>query len=349
MKNFFRQFGGKITPEDLARYQESKNWRDGRFHNLEQTDFGVSIWRIPRIIFKQMTGRKGREPRKPLPFQPFDEKHFSSTTKAQFIWYGHSAMFARIRQQNILIDPMLAYDTTPIAPFKTRRFSRNTIDLIDQFPEIDLLLLTHDHYDHLDHASITKLMGKTKRYFVALGLKRHLLRWGVAPELVTEFDWWDSREVEGIEITFTPTRHFSGRGLRDRMKSLWGGWSFRTGDEAIWFSGDGGYGTHFKEIGARLGPFDMAFLECGQYNMDWHPIHLFPDESVQAALDAGVRKAMPVHWGGFALSYAHSWKEPAEEFVKAAQAAGLDYMTPPIGKVFTADSKEQTFWWAGFE
>jgi L-ascorbate metabolism protein UlaG (beta-lactamase superfamily) len=172
-----------------------------------------------------------------------------------------------------------------------------------------------------------------------------LVSWGVPAERITEFDWWETRGLEDIEITFTPTRHFSGRGLTDRMKALWGGWAFKTPVENIWFGGDGGYGKHFAEIGRRLGPFDFAFMECGQYNHDWHLIHLFPEEAVQAAKDAGVKKAMPVHWGGFALSYQHTWTEPVEEFVQAAQDQGLAYALPPLGGIFDTSSALSEEWW----
>ena len=130
--------------------------------------------------------------------------------------------------------------------------------------------------------------------------------------------------------------------------SLWGGWTFKTPKENIWFSGDGGYGTHFQEVGERLGPFDFAFMECGQYNHDWHSIHMFPAEVVQAALDAKVSKVMPVHWGGFNLSYEHTWSEPAEKFVKAASSVPLEYSTPPLGKLFTISNDEKTKWWRDY-
>jgi L-ascorbate metabolism protein UlaG (beta-lactamase superfamily) len=240
---------------------------------------------------------------------------------------------------------MLGPNTTPIAPFATKRFSENSLSMIDDFPEIDLMLITHDHYDHLDYDSIQKLKEKTKKYFVALGVKRHLVRWGVEADLITEFDWWNDAPLEDIHITFTPTRHFSGRGLKDREKCLWGGWVFKTSNENIWFSGDGGYGEHFKEIGKRFGPFDFAFMECGQYNDDWRPIHMFPDESVQAALDGQVKKAMPVHWGGFSLSYQHAWTDPADEFVKFSKEKGLDYLLPALGKMFTYSDTLQEIWW----
>ena len=207
------------------------------------------------------------------------------------------------------------------------------------------MLLTHDHYDHLDYASIQKLKTKTKQYFVAMGVKRHLLSWGVSPELIIEFDWWDEKTFSDIKITFTPTRHFSGRGLTDRLKTLWGGWAFNTGNENIWFSGDGGYGEHFKEIGERLGPFDFAFMECGQYNDAWRPVHLFPDESVQAAIDVKAKKIMPVHWAGFNLSFQHTWSEPAEEFVKAAVGQNQDYVLPKIGEIFEVGLEVKEEWW----
>lgn len=329
-------------------YARSKHWRDGQFQNLEEIDFETSLLQVPRLIYKQLTNRKGREPANPLPVIPFDRSTFEAPSEqAKVIWYGHSALFLRIGGKNILIDPMLGPDTTPIAPTATRRFSEGTLALIDDFPDIDLILFTHDHYDHLDLASMQKLLPKTKQYFVALGVKRHLVSWGVSADLITEFDWWEARTFHDVDITFTPTQHFSGRGLRDRSKTLWGGWVLQSGKEKIWFSGDGGYGKHFQEIGKRLGPFDLGFMECGQYNEDWRPIHLFPDEAVQAALDAGVKKAMPVHWGGFALSYQHTWKEPADAFVAAAQAQQLAYSLPAIGQLFDVSMKLQKKWWEG--
>jgi L-ascorbate metabolism protein UlaG (beta-lactamase superfamily) len=345
---FFKQFGGKVTRELAQQYAQSENWSKGSFQNLEPTIMEIGFLDFPRVIYKQLANRNGRVPQQSIPVQTFDKTSFlNPSKKAKFIWYGHSAILMRIAGKNILIDPMLGPDTTPIAPFPSKRFSENTLDLIDDFPEIDLILITHDHYDHLDYASIQKLKQKTKRYFVSLGVKRHLVSWGVREDLITEFDWWDAHEFENIAITFTPTRHFSGRGLTDRSKTLWGGWAFTTSNENIWFSGDGGYGQHFKEVGKRLGPFDFAFMECGQYNVDWSLIHLFPEEAVQAAIDANVKKSMPVHWAGFALSYYHTWQEPADIFVKAAEKHQIDYALPRIGELFDTNSVLQEKWWLG--
>jgi len=347
---FLKQFGGRVTKELISQYAQSENWKKGRFRNLEITDMGGDPKRLPVIIYKMLTIKKGRVPKQALPVIPFDKEEFLSDSKlSKLIWYGHSVVLMRMENKTILIDPMLGPNTTPIAPIPSKRFSENTLDLIDQFPEIDLILLTHDHYDHLDYTSIEKLKKKTKKYYVSLGVKRHLVSWGVQADLITEFDWWDSYNLGDIKITFTPTRHFSGRGLTDRLKTLWGGWVFNTSSENIWFSGDGGLGKHFKEIGRRLGPFDFAFMECGQYNYDWHDIHLFPEEGVQAAIQASAKKVMPVHWAGFNLSYQHTWKQPAEEFVQAAIENKLDYLTPRIGQLFTVDQVIKDRWWDGFE
>lgn len=341
----FKQFGGRITRHLKQQYSQSPNWREGKFMNLEETTMNVNLRTLPKILYKQFFEKNGREPEQPIPVMPFDKAAFlAPSDKAKFIWYGHSALLIRLNGKTILIDPMLGSDTAPIAPTATRRFSENTLELIKEFPEIDLLLLTHDHYDHLDLASFKLLMPKVKQYFVALGAARHLVSWGINASKIKEFDWWNNTEFEGIEITFTPTRHFSGRGLTDRAKSLWGGWALKTANESIYFSGDSGYGEHFKAVGEKLGPFDFGIMECGQYNENWHQIHMYPEESVQAATDAKVTKAMAVHWAGFALAQ-HHWKEPIERFTLAAKAAQLPLILPKIGEQFSVSDDKQAHWW----
>lgn len=341
-----KQFGGKLTAELLKSYNRSVNWKGDRFHNLELADMHISLRSFPTILRKQLTGRKKREPKTNLPILPFNSNAFlEESASAKAIWYGHSVVLLRMNGKTILIDPMLGDDCSPIAPFATRRYSKNTLDLIDDFPPIDVMLISHDHYDHLDYASIQKLKEKTTSFFVAMGVKRHLVSWGVAEERVHEFDWWDCFELDDLKVTFTPTRHFSGRGLKDRFKSLWGGWVIASSEQRIWFSGDGGYGKHFKEIGERLGPFDLAFMECGQYNDYWKDIHLFPEESVQAAIDAQVRAAIPVHWAAFSLSFQHTWKEPAETFAESAERQNLMAAFPAMGEVVRIAQLPTHRWW----
>ncbi|HTG65157.1 MAG TPA: MBL fold metallo-hydrolase [Flavobacterium sp.] len=340
-----KQFGARPSKSDLEKYSKSTYWNGKIFENLEETTMEFALSNLPKFLHKQFCQKEDREPPKPLPILSFDKAEFESGTHLmKSVWYGHSTILMRLNHATILIDPMFGQDAAPIAPFKVKRFSEGTLDLIDDFPEIDLVLISHDHYDHLDYESVLKLKGKTKQFYVALGVKRHLVSWGIDSEKITEFDWWAEAVFENIKITFTPTRHFSGRGLTDRAKSLWGGWAFKTEAENIWFSGDSGYGNHFAEIGTRLGPFDFAFMECGQYNENWHQIHMYPEESVQAAIDAGVKNMMAVHWAGFALAQ-HSWKEPVERFVEKATSENLNFIVPEIGELFTAKNSNNTEFW----
>lgn len=343
-----KQFGSKVTKELKQRYSQSVNWKDGIFNNLEKTGMDMTIHSLPKLLYKQFFEKEGRLPESPLPIEKFNKEEFlKSDNEPKFIWFGHSVVLLRMEGQTILIDPMLGPNASPIAPFATKRFSKNALDLIDEFPDIDLLIMTHDHYDHLDLSSIEKLQSKVRSYYVGVGVGRHLEGWGVSPEKITEFDWWDEHLFENIKITYTPTRHASGRGIKDQSKCLWGGWVFKTENKNILFSGDGGYGEHFKKIGEKLGPFDFGFMECGQYNENWHQIHMYPEESIQAALDAGVKKALPVHWGGFALAQ-HHWKDPIERFYKEAMDKKLEISTPNIGQLINYNSPTLP-WWEAFK
>ncbi|WP_296701404.1 MBL fold metallo-hydrolase [Algoriphagus sp.] len=341
-----RQFGGKITKKEIEKFQDIKNWDGEKFLNLEPTSMDFSFQALPKFLYKQFCEKEGREPIQKIPIKPFNKEEFlAPSEKAKFIWYGHSAVLLRINSKTILIDPMLGPDASPIAPFSTKRFSENTLELIDDFPEIDLLMMTHDHYDHLDLKSMNLLKPKVKRLFVGMGVGRHLKKWGFEEKNISEFDWWKSDSLDDIQITYTPTRHFSGRGLSDRAKSMWGGWVFKTGQENLWFSGDGGYGNHFIDVGKRLGPFDFAWMECGQYNENWKLIHMFPEESVKAALDANANQIMPVHWAGFSLAQ-HHWTEPVEKFVESAAKESIKFLTPSLGElVDLSKERKNEFWW----
>jgi len=218
---FLKQFGGRVTKQLIRQYEQSENWKKGRFRNLEKTNLSGNVRDLPGIIYKMLTIKEAREPQQPLPVVDFNKAAFlTESPKSKFLWYGHSAILMRIENKTICIDPMLGSNTTPIAPKASKRFSENTIELVDQFPEIDLILITHDHYDHLDYSSIQKLKAKTKQFYVAMGIKRHLVSWGVQEDLIHEFDWWQSKTIGNIKITFTPTRHFSGRGLTEAEANI---------------------------------------------------------------------------------------------------------------------------------
>ena len=257
IKKYKQQFGAKVTPELQKKYAQSKHWDGKKFENLEETDMDFSLGEMPGFIKKQFTDRDLRSPKKPIPILDFDKNVFETTDKKpKFIWFGHAVLLLQINGKNLLIDPMFGENAAPIAPFPIKRFSENTLDIIDKLPKIDAILMTHDHYDHLDYDSILKIKSKVNTYFTSLGTGRHLEKWGIPANQITELDWWDVLEFEGITITCTPSRHFAGRGITDRAKSFWCGWAFKTESHSVLWSGDGGYGAHFKEIGQKLGHFD---------------------------------------------------------------------------------------------
>ena len=326
------QFGGKISKEEKRAFAESSQWNGEKFRNLQETNMDMDLKKMPGLIKDNFTGKAERGPGKKLPILEFDQKSWDNHSgEAKFIWYGHSVGLFRMNNTNLLIDPMFGPDASPVGPMRTKRYSDSTLYIIDKLPEIDAVFISHDHYDHLDYESFQKLNGNVKHYYVPLGVKRHLLRWNIEESKITEMDWWDKVVVNEVEINFVPSRHFSGRGLFDRDKSLWGGFTLKSESQNIFWSGDSGYGDHFKEIGERLGPFDLAFVECGQYNENWDQIHMFPEESVQAALDVKAEKAMPIHWGAFTLAL-HDWEDPVERFKKTAQENSLPYMFPKMGE-----------------
>ncbi len=328
------QFGGRITPQELTKLAQSKQWNGKVFVNTAPIDLAMGPLKIMKIMKQSLSNRKIRMPQAQLPVKAFNPVAFMAGHAPKFIWYGHSVILLRLAGKHILIDPMFGDDASPIAPFKTKRFSDHTLDIIDNLPEIDILCMSHDHYDHLDYGSIQRLKSKSNHFCVALGVKRHLVAWGVDAAKITEFDWNQALTIGDVELIFTETQHFAGRGLNDRFKSLWGGWIIQADSKKVYWSGDSGYGKHFKEIGEKYGPFDIGFMECGQYNDNWPDVHMTPEESVQAALDAHVKTALPVHNNGFALAM-HRYDDPYNRFKAAADLKAQDMIYPALGEVVT--------------
>jgi len=339
------QFGGRINETAKKEYAKSPQWDGKQFVNQIETTMDINLNSIPGLLKETFSGRAARAPKEQLPLLPFDRAAWDKdTSEFQFIWFGHSVGLMKMAGKNILIDPMFGSDASPVGPFRTPRYSDSTLQIIDQLPPLDAVVITHDHYDHLDLNSFKLLLGKVAHYCVPLGVKRHLLRWGVSESHITEFDWWQGTEIGAVQMTFVPSRHFSGRGPFDRAESLWGGWTFSTDNQRVYWSGDGGYGPHFKEIGERLGPFDWAFLECGQYNEKWHAIHMYPEESVQAAIDVRANTSIPIHWGAFTLAL-HNWKDPVQRFKEEANERNVKIAMPELGKVVRSKTTAASFWW----
>ncbi len=257
-------------------------------------------------------------------------------------WFGHSSYLLKIDEKNILVDPVFSNSAAPVS-FMVKAFEGSNAYAVEDLPVIDLLILTHDHYDHLDYKTLVALKPRVKKIVCSMGLSAHLTHWGFNKTDITELDWWQSHEWLSFKITATPARHFSGRGLV-RAQTLWSSFVLQSSTHRIFIGGDSGYDGFFKEIGEKFGPFDLAILECGQYNALWPLIHMQPELTVQAAFDLGAKLTLPVHWGKFALAF-HPWKEPIQRFVVEAKAKGLRYTTPMIGERMILGEIEPTRDW----
>ncbi|MFC4095978.1 MBL fold metallo-hydrolase [Euzebyella saccharophila] len=329
--NFSPQFGGKATKEQLASYAKSAHFKEGKFFNLGGVKNEMSAGDMAKAIggmFKKIPNAK---PDSPLAVHAIDSTAIANYSgETRFIWFGHSTFLLQIKGKNILLDPMFGDVPAPHPMLGSKRFSNGLPIAIEKLPRIDAVILSHDHYDHLDYESIKKLKHKVDHFYMPLGLGNHLREWDVEAKRITELDWWQEATMGDFTFTSTPAQHFSGRGLTDRDKTLWSSWVIQTTKEKIFFSGDSGYGPHFKTIGEKFGAFDFAMIECGQYNELWSEIHMFPEETAQVGLDINAKAIMPIHWGAFKLAQ-HSWTDPVERAVKKAKEINVSIITPQIG------------------
>ena len=346
--NLSPQFGGLASKQQQELFSKSKHYKDGKFLNNGGIKMEMSLkdsFKAMWILFKS---NSKAEPNKNIAVQKVDSISIANyNSKTRFIWFGHSTFLLQIKGKNLLIDPMFGDVPAPNPLLGNKRFSNELPIEIEKLPSIDAVLITHDHYDHLDYESIQKLKDKVKLFFTPLGIGIHLLKWGVEKERIIELDWWQEIKFDDLTIRCTPAQHFSGRGISDREKTLWCSWIIQSDDENLFFSGDSGYASHFKEIGEQYGPFDFAFMECGQYNNLWPLVHMLPEETAQAGLDIKAKKMMPIHWGAFKLA-SHSWTEPVERISKKAKELNVDLVIPKIGEIIEIglnDSEEIYPWW----
>ncbi len=336
------QFGQKPRGEDLERISQSPHYDEGKFANLIETkmgSIGAMMATLPDFLF----GKNG-SPDAPLPVKFGENGQLAADSLCFVTWYGHSAFLMEMEGKRILIDPMLGETAAPTS-FGSSRFDYEKPIPIEELTDIDAVILSHDHYDHLDYKSILALKDEVGHFYTALGVGSHLKHWGVTADKITELDWWQSAHLDSIELVACPARHFSGRGLTDRDATQWASWVIKGSHQKLYFSGDGGYGPHFKEIGEKYGPFDLAMLECGQYNEAWQAIHMMPEESVQAGIDVQGRLIMPIHWGAFKLSV-HEWTEPIKRFKAECERLAVPMVHPYIGERFALGRDHpQTEWW----
>ncbi|MBG50144.1 MAG: hypothetical protein CML05_17810 [Pseudozobellia sp.] len=345
--NLSPEFGGKPTEAQLAKYAKSANYKEGKFFNLGNVKTDMSAGDMAKAIGGMFKKIPNALPAKPLPVKAIDSNAIVNYKgETRFIWFGHSAFLLQMNGKNILLDPMFGDVPSPHPLLGTKRFSDGLPIAIEKLPKIDAVILSHDHYDHLDYGSIKKLKDKVGYFYTPLGVGNHLKKWGVPEDNITELDWWQEVKTPDFIFTSTPAQHFSGRGFSDRDKTLWSSWVIQAKGEKIFFSGDSGYGPHFKTIGEKFGGFDFAMIECGQYNELWSEIHMFPEQTAQVGLDINAKTIMPIHWGAFKLAQ-HSWVDPVERAVKKAKELNVSIITPQIGVPTVIDQNQPILntWW----
>ncbi len=321
-----------------------KNFANGRFTNAEPTTVmkpGSNWDSIYQFLFK---GHKDRTPSHPLPIGSMDGfAQQPASDGLRFVWLGHSSVLVELDRKRILIDPVFSDRASFFSWAGPKRFQPPPIRARD-LPAIDAVLVSHDHYDHLDKATIIELAGKTMSFHVPLGVAALLKSWGIPKSKIHEYAWWDEHEVNGIMIVATPARHFSGRGLFDRNRTLWCSWVICRDGKKVFHSGDTGKTAQFKEIGKKYGPFDLAFIKIAAYNENWPDIHLNPDQAVEAHRDLGGKTLVPIHWATFDLSL-HSWYEPIERLVKSAERDHARIITPKMGESVDPERFKNGYWW----
>ena len=341
------QFGGDVEGERLQRVEASPHYVDGKFINtVPQGEASMGLYWD--YLLEQFGGDQVRTPPGRLPVVPvtLDRRDGPPAPGLRAIWLGHASVYLELDGVRLLIDPVFSERTSPVDFIGPTRFQPTPIAL-DALPKIDAVVISHDHYDHLDMATIIALATKGTRFYVPLGVGAHLEEWQVPEDQIVELDWWESRELLGLKIICTPSRHYSGRGIFDAKETLWSSWSLIGPRHRVYYSGDTGFSNHFATIGNILGPFDLGVIKIGAYGPGaaWIDIHMNPEHAVQAHIDVKASRMLPVHWATFNLAF-HDWDEPIKRALKAAADHNVELVTPRLGEVVTAGQPfESQAWW----
>ncbi|OBU64158.1 MBL fold metallo-hydrolase [Stenotrophomonas maltophilia] len=332
----------------LPDFPDSPQYRDGKFRNaLPRPAMGLrdgaEIWWT--FLFNKP---KGTVPAHPIPVKPLDRATLDAAPDRSLFRLGHSTILLKLRGQYWLTDPVFSERASPVQWMGPARFHAPPIS-IDALPPIAGVILSHNHYDHLDHAAVMQLAGKTTCFIAPLGVGDQLIAWGVDARKVEQLDWWQSTEANGLRLTATPGQHFSGRGLGDSDRSLWASWVIQDGDFRIFFSGDTGYFDGFKAIGEKYGPFDLTMIETGAYDRRWAFVHMQPEQTLQAHLDLRGKWLLPIHNGTFDLAL-HAWQQPFERITALAAANNVAVATPMMGEALDMQAPQAgTRWWETVE
>ena len=345
--NLSPQFGTNPTQDQKRLYANYSNYKNGEFQNAEE--FVMMTGDMPLSEF--FKSDSNRIPNKDLIHESIDLESFvdAEDHKIKISWIGHSAFILNIDGNILLLDPMLGQYAAPVPLPSLKRYSSKIAFSIDDIDIIDAVIFSHDHYDHLDYSTVKQIKNKVKMFFVPYGVANHLKGWGVRQESIIELNWDESANFNGIEIVCLPARHFSGRGPLNRNSTLWCSWAIKSEYGKIYFSGDSGYGKHFKAIGEMHGPFDLSFLDCGQYNVAWKYSHMIPEEAVRASKDLVSDFFMPIHWGAFTLS-THPWEEPINRALNHAKKTNQNIVAPKLGQIIFLDDLDNNNidWWNNY-
>ncbi|HSF53627.1 MAG TPA: MBL fold metallo-hydrolase, partial [Algoriphagus sp.] len=339
------QFGKLPSDEHLVRIKNSENYRSGSFQNLSPTPDLTEGASYVAVMKEFLFGNKERiKPKSKIPSVKTD-LHGLDRQEDILVWFGHSSYFLQVEGKRILVDPVFSGSASPI-PIGTRAFPGTDVYSPDDIPGVDLLMITHDHWDHLDYSTMIALKPKIGRIVCGLGIGAHFLHWGFSPEQIQEMDWNEFLDFDSdFKVHVLPARHFSGRGLA-RNKALWVSFLMETAKTKIYLGGDSGYDSHFKSIGEKFGAIDLAILDNGQYDKSWRYVHMMPEEILLAARDLRAERVLPVHSGKFVLAN-HPWDEPLEMIVQNNATVGLNLITPKIGEKVRLQDADQEFsvWW----
>ncbi|MEV0271282.1 MBL fold metallo-hydrolase [Hamadaea sp. NPDC050747] len=326
-----RAMGGRISGERQDRVRRSPQWRDGRFQNTIPTLTMPSS--TAKMAHDAFFGGQVRRPKRDIPI--VDAAPSTDAGGLHITWYGHASTLVEIEGARVLIDPIWSDRCSPSQEIGPKRLHRTPI-AVDMLPELDAILISHDHYDHLDMATVQELTRSQDAPFVVpLGVGTHLEAWRVPADRIIELDWNEEVTLDRVRLVCTAARHFSGRGLQ-RDRTLWASWVVEAGARKVFYTGDSGYFDGYAEIGERHGPFDATLIQIGAYGDAWPHIHMFPEEGVAAHLDVRGDLMIPVHWATFNLAF-HDWSEPVDRVWREAKARGVRLAVPRPGERVDVD------------
>jgi L-ascorbate metabolism protein UlaG (beta-lactamase superfamily) len=343
------KFGKAPGGKRLELIKQSPNYNKGQFQNVHFTPMMTEGYSLTKttldFIFKKFPRQK---PTVEIPSIKTNLLKLPLDSNV-LVWFGHSSYFLQVDGKRFLIDPVFSGNASPI-PNSNKSFPGTDIYTAADMPEIDYLLITHDHYDHLDYETVIALKDKIKTVICGLGVGSHFEHWGFNLNKIIEKDWNESFiTADGITIHTAPARHFSGRGFT-RNNTLWLSYILQTPNLKIYMGGDSGYDTHFADIGKKFGGFDLAILDNGQYNVAWQAIHMLPDEVLKATNDLKAKRLMPVHSSKFVLAQ-HPWDEPLRKITELSEGSNTPLVTPMIGELVNLNDEKQVFkkWWTAIE